>query len=159
MIKALTSYLWYVVRHKWFVLIECFKKHLYWQGIMHDLSKFRPSEFFPYASHFYGRNKRSYFKSNDTKEDPAFDRAWLLHIHRNPHHWQYWILTQDEDEDKILEMSTKYATEMFCDWVGAGKAQGHGNDVAKWYEKHKNKMVLHPNTRRYIRQLLNTLKE
>ncbi|MFR1480703.1 MAG: DUF5662 family protein [Hydrogeniiclostridium mannosilyticum] len=26
----------------------------------------------------------------------AFQRAWLLHIHRNPHHWQHWVLINDD---------------------------------------------------------------
>ena len=41
-------YLSYVIRHRWFVMIECFKRGLIWRGLTHDLSKFHPSEFFPY---------------------------------------------------------------------------------------------------------------
>ena len=48
------KYLWYVIRHKWYVGIECFKKGLYWQGLVHDSSKLFPSEFIPYARYFYG---------------------------------------------------------------------------------------------------------
>jgi hypothetical protein len=90
------KYLWYVIKHKWFVFIECAKCGIIWRGIVHDLSKFRPSEFFAYANHFYGskepvRDKTGYYKPTDTG-DSAFDYAWFLHQKRNPHHWQYWIM-------------------------------------------------------------------
>lgn len=34
-----------------------------------------------------------------------FNRAWLLHIHRNPHHWQHWVLINDDPElgETVLE--------------------------------------------------------
>ena len=49
------KYLWYVIRHKWFVFVECCKDGIAWQGLVHDLSKLRLSEFMPYATHFYGK--------------------------------------------------------------------------------------------------------
>ncbi len=48
------QYFWYVVRHKWYVFLACRAEGLYWRGLIHDWSKFRPSEFFPYTEHFYG---------------------------------------------------------------------------------------------------------
>ncbi|MCQ4833255.1 DUF5662 family protein, partial [Hungatella sp. SL.1.14] len=51
----------------------------------HDQSKKEPDEYGPYDIYFYGGN-RSYGVVED------FRKAWLLHIHRNPHHWQYWVL-------------------------------------------------------------------
>ena len=48
------KYLQYVIKHKYYVMIECFKVGLYWRGLVHDMSKFRPSEFIPYARYFYG---------------------------------------------------------------------------------------------------------
>ncbi len=160
------KYLKYVLKHKWFVMIACFKKGLYWQGLIHDLSKFRFSEFISYARHFYGgcneskykkmaQTKGGYSKSQD-KKDASFDYAWLVHIHRNPHHWQHWILIQDEDDDVILDMPKKYISEMICDWRGAGKAQGRfqPNELQDWYEAHKNKMELSINTIKELEQIL-----
>ena len=48
------KYASYVLRHKLFVGLECFKVGLFWRGLVHDLSKLRPSEWLPYARHFYG---------------------------------------------------------------------------------------------------------
>ena len=47
------SYLRYILAHKWFVLVECVKMGIIWQGIVHDLSKMTPREFLPYARFFY----------------------------------------------------------------------------------------------------------
>lgn len=159
------KYLQYVLRHKWYVMQECFKEGLFLRGIMHDMSKLRPSEFIPYANYFYGkkdsdigkgRNSTGYYKPTDTG-DKAFDFAWLLHQKRNKHHWQWWCLAQDEDGLKILDMELTSILEMICDWVGAGKAQGHFSpksdryfETRKWYDMNKNKLQLSPETRKII---------
>lgn len=153
------KYLKYVIRHKWFVLLECFRVELYWKGIVHDLSKFLPSEFFPYANHFYGkashhkdgfhaprgiktgRDKSGYYKPTDTG-DLKFDFAWLLHQKRNRHHWQWWILPEDEGGVKVLPMPVKVVLEMLCDWRGAGRAQYSETSVLEWYLANRGKMTM-----------------
>ena len=72
--KKYLKYFNYVIKHKWFVFLECWKAGIIWQGIVHDLSKLLPSEFFPYSIYFYG----------NSKNDKEFDNAWLLHQKRNP---------------------------------------------------------------------------
>ena len=162
MIRRHTAYAKYVILHKWFVLIECLKHGLTWRGLVHDLSKFRLSEWVPYARHFHApngerlsgkRDSTGYYKPTDTG-DEAFDFAWLLHQKRNRHHWQWWILPEDGSGLKILEIPTKYVREMVCDWIGASRAQGHGPGVKTWYEKNKDKMQLHPLTRRHVEFLV-----
>ncbi len=150
------KYLSYVLRHKWFVFIECYKMGMLWLGIIHDWSKFLPSEWFPYVEHFHGkgegiktgRDETGYYKPTDTG-DKAFDFAWLLHQKRNRHHWQWWILPEDDGGEIVMEMPVEYRLEMLCDWFGAGRAQGTP-DVTAWYNKNKDKMRLHPNTRQSI---------
>ncbi len=165
MYKHHIEHLSYLIRHKWFVMIECFKEGLYWRGIVHDLSKFLPSEFIPYTKYFYGptadstlneRSKTDYYKPTDTG-DKAFDFAWLLHQKRNRHHWQWWVLPEDVSGVKVFPIEEPYLTEMICDWIGAGKAKGYfspGDDryseVRRWYRKHGNKLQLADETRRKI---------
>jgi len=158
------KYFNYVLRHKWYVMIECFKVGLYWRGLVHDLSKFFPSEFIPYAQWFYGKYGCGY--GNEQDEDNkhkrcknAFDFAWLLHQKRNRHHWQFWLLPEDEGCLKILEMKNPFNLEMLCDWMGAGKAQGHFSppddkyfETRGWYKKNKYKIQLHPYTRKWIEE-------
>ena len=154
MIKIL-KYLKYVIRHKWFVLLECCKIGMPWRGLIHDMSKFLPSEFFPYAFHNWNneRDETGYYKPTDTG-DSKFDFAWLLHQKRNRHHWQWWILPEDNGGVKILMMPIKYIKEMLCDWEGAHRAQKTKGNVKEWYIKNGNKMQLHPETRSWIDGIL-----
>lgn len=156
------KYINYVLRHKWYVGVECFKKGLFWRGLVHDLSKFRPSELFPYTNFFFGkhdgmfgknspRDKTGYYKPVDTG-DSAFDNAWFCHQKRNKHHWQYWTIP-DEAKVKPLEIPEKYVDEMMCDWIGAAKAQKAGS-IVKWWLANKDKMVYHPDTINYIERKL-----
>ena len=155
------AYARYLTRHKWNVMVECFRHGLIWRGIRHDWSKYRPSEWFPYAAFFYTpseqktvkRDSTGYYKPTDTG-DAAFDFAWLLHQKRNRHHWQWWVLPEDDGGTKVLEMPDVYIKEMVCDWIGAGLAQGHGRDVVTWYDKNKEKMQLTSTTRRRVESLI-----
>ena len=152
------KYLQYVLRHKWYVFLECAKFGLYWQGITHDWSKFLLSEWIPYANYFYGDSetkKHGYY--NPSTSTYEFNLAWLKHQHRNPHHWQYWMLKMDEEEDDILTMLDKYRKEMLCDWIGASRAQGFGNDIIDWYMKHEKDIHLHPETREWVEYQLGFL--
>ena len=76
-------YLSYVLRHKLYVLRAARKLGIPWRGLVHDVSKFRPSEFIPYARYFYnpdGSNRTrcgatGYYQGADTGEG-AFEIAW-----------------------------------------------------------------------------------
>ena len=146
-------------------MIECFRHKIYWRGLLHDLSKFLPDEFFPYTNYFYGkkneniskgRDETGYYKPTDTG-DAKFDFAWLLHQKRNRHHFQWWILPEDDGGVKYLKMQYPYNVEMICDWIGAGKAQGHFSpkedylfETRRWYDANKTKLQLHRNTRAFV---------
>jgi len=145
------KYLGYIFRHKWYVFIECCKEGMPLRGLIHDWSKFRPSEFFPYVNYFYNApptNKTGYYKPTNT-HDAAFEDAWFLHIQRNPHHWQYWCTPTSGAKCKPREMPRKLALEMVCDWTGAGKAQG-ATSLRAWYKRNKKKILLHSATRKFV---------
>ena len=65
----------------------------------HDKSKTKPDEYGAYDKYFYGKN-RSYQVVQD------FNYAWLRHIHRNPHHWQYWVLINDDPIFNVANFPT-----------------------------------------------------
>ena len=159
------GYLSYVLRHKWFVFLECREMGIPLLGVVHDWSKLLPSEWFPYAEHFYGKDAKGiktghdetgYYKPADTG-DPDFDFAWLLHQKRNKHHWQFWLLPEDEGGMRILEMPVKYRKEMLADWRGAGRAQGKP-DTTAWYAKNRARMILGTETRRWVEEQLSHRK-
>jgi len=145
-------YLWYVIRHKWFVFVECCKLGIPWLGIIHDWQKLTFMEWRAYSWTFsagYAWDERPEWLVKE------FDYAWLHHQKFGKHHWQYWLLVQDSDEPKCLEMPYKYILEMLADWIGAGKAiNGKDNDPLKWYLDNKQKIQLHPKTRRHVETYL-----
>ena len=75
-----------ICKHKWYVAIECFKRGLYWQGIIHDLSKLGFTEFFTSARYFQGNSS----PIKKEKEELGYSIAWLNHKAKNKHHWIYW---------------------------------------------------------------------
>jgi hypothetical protein len=154
-VKHHLKYASYVFRHKWFVFVECVRRGYVWRGLVHDLSKFLPDEWLPYANYFGKRRvemgpKGYIHKPGDSE---AFDAAWLRHQHRNPHHWQHWLLRQDDGQLKAMEMPYHYVVEMVCDWIGAGLAQGKP-DTSGWFEANYGKMLLHPRTKKLVLDLL-----
>jgi hypothetical protein len=145
MIRKHLAYAWYIVRHKWYVFVECLKRGLIWRGITHDLSKLRPGEWVPYAHSFYGPQPRT------ERTKARFDYAWLMHQKRNDHHWQFFVLREDSGKEKVLPMSHYARLEMLCDWIGAGKAiLGKNADTAKWYRENREVIRLHPETRALV---------
>lgn len=91
--RAHWRYAVYLARHKWFVLVAGLRTGApLWRLLVHDWSKLRPREWFPYVASFYGGYK---YSERPAAVVDAFDRAWLAHQHANPHHWQHWLLTED----------------------------------------------------------------
>lgn len=129
--------------------------NLGWQcGFAHDQSKSEPDEYEAYDAYFYGGN-RSF------KVVQEYRKAWLLHLHRNPHHWQHWILINDNPKEGeiLIEMPIIYILEMVCDWWAFSWAKGNLQEIFKWYDEHKNYMKLHPNTRKNVEEILGKIKE
>jgi hypothetical protein len=141
----------YVARHKWFVFQAGLKtKAPIWRLLIHDWSKLTPAEWGPYVRSFYGPQPRT----DAVKLD--FDVAWLHHQHHNPHHWQHWILHEDNGGTKVLTMPMPLIREMVADWMGAGRAITGKWEVAEWYAKNAEKIVLNPATREVVEHLINT---
>lgn len=107
MVKACWRNLLYILDHKLNVFIECWKEGLFIQGITHDLSKFSPKEFFPYAKKFFSDGELS------TDDEMKWKYAWLHHQHKNKHHWEYWVVNPNTKQ--ALPMPRKYLVEMVCD--------------------------------------------
>lgn len=139
--KPHLRYASYVVRHKWFVFVAGLKTRApIWRLLIHDWSKLSRAEWTPYV--------RSFYRPDIPREakQAAFDAAWLHHQHRNPHHWQHWLLQEDDGGLKTLEMPSALIREMVADWMGAGRAITGRWEVAEWYAKTRGTIQLHPFT-------------
>lgn len=120
----------------------------------HDASKTDPEEYDAYDAYFYGNN-RSYSVVQN------FKKAWLRHIHNNPHHWQHWILINDEPKEGmvVIDMPYIYVVEMICDWWSFSWTKGDLNEIFGWYEDRKDYMKLSANTRRSVEYILGKMKD
>ena len=119
----------------------------------HDESKMKKDEYDAYDAYFYGGN-RSYQVVYD------FRKAFNTHIHRNPHHWQYWVLIHDDPDERetILDMPDNYIIEMICDWWAFSWAKEDLTEIFKWYDEHKDYIKLSDNTRFIVERILNMIK-
>lgn len=146
-----------IIRHKYFVMKECFKVGLFWQGIVHDLSKFGIAEFVSSARYFQG--DKSPIEAEKSKM--GYSLAWQHHMGRNKHHWQYWI---DFEQGKmvLVKMPAEYLIEMLCDWIGAGKAYNKGSwtpsTLVNWLDSNLPNMHLHTSTRGYVDRFYSSIK-
>ncbi len=126
-----------------------------WQIIFdHDSSKSNDDEYDAYDAYFYGNNR-----SHAVVE--AFRRAWLVHLHRNPHHWQYWVLINDDPNEGeiILDMPHKYIIEMICDWWSFNWQKGNLGEIFEWYDEHSDYIKLSPKTRKTVESILEQMQE
>jgi len=110
----------------------------------HDASKFTEAEYPHYARQFHG----------DKGDPDGFARAWLHHIHYNPHHWQHWIFpdgyspTGSKIISGLMPMPVVYVREMVADWMGASRAYTGSWDMSDWLNTHLigDKIKAHPET-------------
>lgn len=144
--KPHLQYLWYVLRHKWFVFVAGRRYQVpIWQLIIHDLSKFSLAEWGGYVRWYMIGDKSAAAKA-------VYDAAWEHHWLNNPHHWQYW--SGGEEGAFLSPMPDEYLREMVADWAGAGRALTGRWEVREWYAKTHVTMKMHPSTRERVERLL-----
>lgn len=149
--------------HKLLVMKECFKVGLYKQGLLHDLSKYTPTEFLVGCKYYQGTRS----PNNAEREATGYSKAWLHHKGRNKHHYEYWIDYSVDPQEGIvgLKMPKKYVIEMFMDRVAASKTYQGSNykdtHPLEYYEMGAGKLgkMIHPETARLLCFLLKMLAE
>ena len=76
-----------ITAHKILVLKGCFRVGLYGQGLLHDMSKYGPTEFLAGCKYYKG-----YMSPNNAERfEKGYSSAWLHHKGKNKHHLEYWI--------------------------------------------------------------------
>ena len=149
------DYLLATIKHKWYVLLACQRVGdiPLWRAIIHDWSKFTPAELPHYQRQFFG----------DKSDPEGFAKAWLHHIHRNPHHWNHWVVcgdywTKEARKKNIfnnaLPMPPIYVREMVADWLGASRAYTGSWDMTDWLSKNLAQIQIHPHTKFRVTQVL-----
>lgn len=151
-----------ITHHRHKVIANCFRAGIPIRGLLHDLSKYSPTEFIPGAKYFQGHRS----PNEGEREDYGYSKAWMHHKGRNRHHFEYW--TDYHPKTKMLsgvKMPRKYLIEMFCDRVAASKIYNKDNYTdSKPLEyfmnaKARRATVIHPETSDEIEFLLRMLEE
>lgn len=104
--------------HRWYVFIYSLKAGIPIRGILHDLSKYSPVEFFESVKYYDGHKSPTHL----AKMDKGYSCAWLHHKGRNKHHLEYWEdITSKDGHHYGAFMPYKYLVESVCDRISAGK--------------------------------------
>ncbi len=113
MLKNYIRHFCTITKHKWVVFKLCCRAGIPWRGLVHDLSKYSPTEFIESAKYYQG-TKSPIPVARNTK---GYSKAWLHHRGRNKHHVEYW--NDEKAPDKLPIIPYKYTIEMICDTIAA----------------------------------------
>lgn len=150
-----------ITHHRHLVLQGCFRLGLYRQGLLHDLSKYSPTEFLVGARYYSGTRS----PNDGERLDKGYSSSWLHHKGRNKHHLEYWIDYNPEAGLKMtgLEMPVPYVAEMFCDRIAASKTYRgsayRDSDPYDYYMRSRDHYLIHPRTAALLLDMLTVLKD
>lgn len=149
-----------ITRHRLIVMAGCFRVGLYWQGLIHDLSKYSFTEFWQGAKYYQGNRSPNVAE----REEKGYSEAWMHHKGRNRHHYEYW--SDMNRETRVYEpvpMPRKYLVEQIMDrraacMVYQGKNYHDGSALA-YFMKSRERELMHSKNKRELEFLLTMLEE
>ena len=132
---------------------------LYKQGLLHDLSKYSPSEFILGVKYYQGTRSPNAAE----REKKGYSAAWLHHKGRNKHHYEYWLDYSPNAEVGLQgnRMPVRYVVEMFIDRMAACKTY-YGDDYRNdsplnYFLKNQGHYTMHEDTMELLEKLLTML--
>lgn len=146
-----------ITKHKLVVFKLCCKVGQPWRGLVHDLSKYSPTEFCEGVKYFNGKHS----PITDCKKDIGYSRAWLHHKGRNKHHADYWVDLSAPEKTPMIPY--KYVAEMLCDKLAAGMVY-KGKEWTKEYQleywlKEKDRTFINKQIEKLITDFLTQVSE
>lgn len=102
-----------IMKHRWLVFKLCCRAGIPWRGLVHDLSKYSPTEFWEGVKYYQG--DRSPILA--CIEEEGYSKAKLHHRGRNKHHPAYWYDEFAKEPTPIIPYV--YVAEMICDKIAA----------------------------------------
>ncbi len=145
--------------HRWLVRQGCFRVGLYWQGLVHDLSKYSPTEFLVGARFYQGVRSPNAAE----RECKGYSEAWMHHKGRNRHHYEYWSDMSMETKTYVsVPMPRKYLVEQVMDRRAAcivyqGKSYHPGSEL-EYFIRSRERTLMHPQNRRELEYILTMLQ-
>ncbi len=149
-----------ITKHRNAVMRHCFKAGIPIRGLLHDLSKYSPSEFFAGVKYFQGTRS----PNERERELFGYSKAWMHHKGRNRHHFEYWNDVNPKSKRyEPVKMPIKYLKEMFCDRVAASKIYQGKNYVDShpldYFKRGRAADYMHKDTANMLEKWLIMLKE
>ena len=149
-----------ITKHRFLVMCGCFRVGLYWQGLVHDLSKYSITEFRSGMKYYQGTRS----PNTAEREDKGYSEAWMHHKGRNRHHYEYWTdMNRQTRNYESIPMPRKYLVEMVMDRLAAckvyqGKAYTDGSALA-YFLKSRERELMHPDTKQQLEYILTMLQD
>lgn len=138
----------------------CFKAGIPMRGLLHDLSKYTPTEFCRGVKYYSGVRS----PNEGEREQNSYSLAWMHHKGKNRHHFEYWT-DYNLKEHKVapVKMPLKFVIEMFCDRVAASKIYQKekytDKSALEYYRCRSDSRKIHPETAQFLEKLLYMLSE
>ena len=143
-----------ILTHRHMVFRFCCRVGIPWQGLVHDLSKFTPTEMIPSVRFYQGTSS----PIGAERRANGYSMAWLHHKSQNRHHWEYWVDFRDDGTEYYVKMPMNYLKEMLCDWLAAGKTYNRGTwqptYPLAYFTSHEKYYKLHPETKAFALKVL-----
>lgn len=147
MIKNMILHFNLVNKHRFKVFKLCVKAGIPFRGLVHDLSKYSPTEFFESVKYYNGE----YSPISNCKKENGYSKAWLHHKGRNKHHHEYWY--DYEAPEKAPIMPYKYTAEMICDTLAAGMTY----QKDKWTKDYQLQYYLRDRQKKHINPIIDEI--
>ncbi len=148
-----------VNRHRFFVFLNCARCGIFVRGLLHDLSKYRPSEFLLSAKYCTGKKSPI---GEERRAEGGYSTVFIYHTRRNRHHFEYWVDVTSGDV-VLKPIPYQYVLEMCCDMISAsrvynGKAFSPEMPLAYFLSTEK-KAMLHSASKDFVKEVLSRYRD
>lgn len=156
-IKNSFGHLRNIIVHKYWVFHYCVQFGIPWRGLVHDLSKLHPTEFFESVKYYQGTSS----PIPVCKKINGMSKSWQHHKGRNKHHYEYWTDNYDNGKITCHNIPFVYLMEMIADWFAAGRTyKGKSfrivDEIEWWREKRTNvNLAISEPTKTFIDMFMN----
>ena len=157
MVKNIVGHLKTVTKHRWIVFKLCCRVGIPWRGLVHDLSKFSPTEFWESVKYYDGKDS----PITNSRKHLGYSKVWLHHRGRNKHHLEYWIDFYSKSVAPVIPY--KYIVEAVCDGLSAGivyNGKKWTRDTQyNYYMKQRQKLIVNPKIDNFLTESFLQVKE
>ena len=158
--QRLFGHIWMILRHKYWVFHYACLAGIPWQGFMHDWSKFSRMEFVESVRYYNGIGSPIWLCK---VLNHGMSYAWIHHHGRNLHHYEAWQDDFDHGAHPV-DMPYRYAVEMLCDFLAAGRAYGRdqftfASEYAWWQRKKQNGVAMTEHMQQFVEAVLSRLAQ